>query len=138
MSSCTLRTTHLKLWEPTRLFKHLKSPLNDCVGPKWILSSRVTFYCLSLVACIFCFVKLFFFVKLELLNKSSAFMILGVTNVTLVSRFMKSNKFYCVQTAKVANSKNVSCQRIKFCPWWRILSFFQILIFLNPYKFLNP
>ena len=136
MSSCKLRTTHLKLWEPTRLFKHLKSPLNDCVGPKWILSSRVTknekritFLLLVFDSLYFLFCQTFFFIKLQLLNKSSAFMILGVTNVTLVSRFMKSNKFFCVQTAKVANSKNVSCQRIKFCPWWRILSFFQILIF---------
>ena len=133
MSSCTLRTTHLKLWEPTRRFKHLKSPLNDCVGPKWILSSRVTknekritFLLLVFGSLYFLFCQTFFFCKIGIAEQ---IMILGVTNVTLVSRFMKSNKFYCVQTAKVANSKNVSCQRIKFCPWWWILSFLQILIF---------
>ena len=32
---------------------------------------------------------------------------LGVTNITLVLKFMKKNKFYYFQTAKVANSKNV-------------------------------
>ena len=52
----------------------------------------------------------FFVVKLQLLRKSSDFLFLaGVTNITLVLRFMISNKFYYFQTAKVVNSKDVSC-----------------------------
>ena len=53
-----------------------------------------------------------FVVKLRLLRKSSEILLLGVTNTTLVLRFMKSNKFYYVQTAKVVNIlvvKDVSC-----------------------------
>ena len=51
----------------------------------------------------------FFVVKLRLLRKSSEILLLGVDNTTSVSRFMKSNKFFYVQTAKVVNSNNVSC-----------------------------
>ena len=54
----------------------------------------------------------FFVVKLRLLRKLSDILLLGVTNTTLVLRFMKSNKFYYVQTAKVVNFlvvKDVSC-----------------------------
>ena len=43
------------------------------------------------------------------MTKSSDFLLLGVTDITLVLRFMKSNKFYDVQTAKVVTSKDVSC-----------------------------
>ena len=57
------------------------------------------------------FAKIFkiFVVILRLLRKSSDILLLVVTNTTLVLRFMKSNKFYYVQTAKVLNSKGVSC-----------------------------
>ena len=50
----------------------------------------------------------FFVAKLKLLRKSSDVLLLGVTNITLVLRFMKSNKFHYVQTTKVVNSKDVS------------------------------
>ena len=49
----------------------------------------------------------FFVVKLRLLRKSSDVLLVDVTNTTLVLRFMKSNKFYYVKTAKVVNL--VSC-----------------------------
>ena len=52
------------------------------------------------------FVK-FYIVKLKLLRKSRAFLLLGVTSITFVLRFKKSNKFYYVQTVKVVNSNNV-------------------------------
>ena len=45
-------------------------------------------------------------------------------------RFKKSNKFYCVQAAKIVNQKHVKCQRIKFCPWWPIFTRFSIFDFL--------
>ena len=51
----------------------------------------------------------FFVLKLKLMTKSSDFLLLGVTDITLVLRFVKSNKFYDVQTAKVVTSKDVSC-----------------------------
>ena len=51
----------------------------------------------------------FFVVKLKLLRKSSDFLLLGVTKITLVLRFMNSNGFYYVQTTKVVNSKDVNC-----------------------------
>ena len=35
------------------------------------------------------------------------------SNITLVSRIKKSNKFYSAQAAKFVSSKDVSCQRIK-------------------------
>ena len=41
----------------------------------------------------------FFVVKSRLLRKSSDILLLGMTNTTLVLGFMKSNKFYYVQTA---------------------------------------
>ena len=50
----------------------------------------------------------FFAVKLKLLRKSNDISLLRVTKITLVLRFMKSNKFYYVQTSKVINSKDVS------------------------------
>ena len=40
---------------------------------------------------------------------SSDFLLVGVSNITLVLRFMKSNNFYYVQTSKVIDSKEVSC-----------------------------
>ena len=43
----------------------------------------------------------FFVVKFRLLRKSSDNWLLGMTNTTLVLRFMTRNKFYYVQTAKV-------------------------------------
>ena len=57
------------------------------------------------------FLKIFKFivVNLRLFRKLSDVLILGVTNTILVLGFMKSNKFYHVQTAKVVNSKDVSC-----------------------------
>ena len=48
-------------------------------------------------------------VKLKLLRKSSEFLLLGVINITLVLRFVKRNKFYCVQTAKVVDLKDFRC-----------------------------
>ena len=51
----------------------------------------------------------FFVVKLRLLRKLSDILLLGATYTTLVLRLMKSNKFYDVQTAKIVNSKDVSC-----------------------------
>ena len=55
-----------------------------------------------------------FVVKLRILRKSSDVLLPSVTNTKLVLRFMKSNKFYNVQTAKVVNVvtvvvKDVSC-----------------------------
>ena len=50
----------------------------------------------------------FFVAKLKLLRKSSNFLLLGVTNIILVLRFMNNNKFYNVKTVKVVNSKDVS------------------------------
>ena len=48
----------------------------------------------------------FFVVKLRLLRKSSEVLLLGGTNIILVLRFIKSDKFFCAQTAKVVNSKD--------------------------------
>ena len=42
------------------------------------------------------------------IETSAAFHIYFASNITLVLRFMISNKFYCIQTAKV-NSIDVSC-----------------------------
>ena len=75
----------------------------------------------------------FFVVKLRLLRKSSYILLLGVANTALVLRFMKSNKFYYVETAKVVNFlvvKDVSCQRITFCPWLGIFAHFSNSNFL--------
>ena len=38
-------------------------------------------------------------------------LLLVVTNIALTSGLMKSNKFYYIQTAKVVNSKDVSCYK---------------------------
>ena len=48
-------------------------------------------------------------VKLELLKKSSEFLLLGVSNNILVLRFMESNVFNCVKAPKVLKSKDGSC-----------------------------
>ena len=56
----------------------------------------------------------FFVVKLKLLRKSSNFLLLGVTNIILVLRFMNNNKFYNVKTVKVVNSKDVSVKGTNF------------------------
>ena len=59
-----------------------------------ILPKFSFFNCKSeIVKKIKCWLTLFFWVSL---------------NITLVLRFMKSNKFYYIQTAKVKNSKNGS------------------------------
>ena len=44
-----------------------------------------------------------------MLRNSSVILILSVNNITLVLRFMKSKKFYCVQVGKVVKAKDVSC-----------------------------
>ena len=49
-------------------------------------------------------------------QKNTFFLLLVMTNNTLVLKFMKSNKFYYFQTAKVVNSQDISWSRIKFCP----------------------
>ena len=59
---------------------------------------------------IFCF-------EIEIHESISDFLLMCVTNITLVLMFMKSNKFYDVRTAKVVNSKDVVCLMIKVCPW---------------------
>ena len=51
----------------------------------------------------------FFIVNLTSLRKLSDILLLGVTNTPLLLRFIKSNKFYYTQTAKLVNSKYVSC-----------------------------
>ena len=72
----------------------------------------------------------FFAVKLRLFRKSSDVLLLGLTNITLVLRFKKSNKFYCVQTAKVVNSKEASSFKgSTFVHSEEFLPIFQILIF---------
>ena len=43
--------------------------------------------------------------KLKLLLKLSDFLLLGVTNIVLVLRFKKTNKFYCFYAAKIVKSK---------------------------------
>ena len=50
----------------------------------------------------------FFVVKLKLLRKSSKSLLLVMTNITLLLRFMKRSKFHYVQTMKVVNSRDVS------------------------------
>ena len=42
---------------------------------------------------------------------------------------MKSNKFYCVQTAKAANSKMLVAKESNFVHGEKFLSIFQILVF---------
>ena len=67
----------------------------------------------------------FFVVKLKLLRKSSNFLLLGVTNIILVLRFMNNNKFYNVKTVKVVNSKDVSVKGTNFA---RTMTNFIILL----------
>ena len=52
---------------------------------------------------IFCQNFQIFCCKIEIFEKINDVLFLAVTNTTLVSRFMKSNKFYFVQTAKIVN-----------------------------------
>ena len=67
----------------------------------------------------------FFVVKLKLLRKSSNFLLLGVTNIILVLRFLNNNKFYNVKTVKVVNSKDVSVKGTNFA---RTMTNFIILL----------
>ena len=62
----------------------------------------------------------FFVVKLTLLRKSSDCLLLGVTNITLVLRFMKSNESHYVQTVKVAVVKgsNFAHTVMNFSPFF--------------------
>ena len=50
----------------------------------------------------------FFVVKLKLLRKSSDFLLLDMTKITLALKFIESIKFYYVQTVKAVNSKDTS------------------------------
>ena len=43
--------------------------------------------------------------------------------------YTKSNKFYYVQIAKAVNSKDISCQRIKFVHSYEFLPILQLQIF---------
>ena len=63
----------------------------------------------------------FFVVKLTLLRKSSDCLLLGVTNITLVLRFMKSNESHYVQTVKVAVVKgsNFAHTVMNFSPFFK-------------------
>ena len=49
-----------------------------------------------------------FVVKLKLLKISSGFIVVSVTNIILVLRFMQRSKIYCDRTAKIVTSKSVS------------------------------
>ena len=53
-------------------------------------------------ATIFCQTFQFFVIELKLLRKSSRFLLLGVTNIPLILRFMKKKNYY-VQTVKVVH-----------------------------------
>ena len=54
----------------------------------------------------------------------------GVAEITFVLRFMKSKKFYYVQTAKVVNSKKIlAVKRSNFVHGEEFSPIFQILIF---------
>ena len=74
-----------------------------------ISSKRVRLYIPSINYPHFANIFNFFVVKFKLFRKSSDVLLLGVTNITFVLRFKKSNKFYYVKTDKVVNSKGASC-----------------------------
>ena len=85
------------------------------------------------------FAKLFkfFVVKLKLLRRSSDSLLLGMTNITLVLRFVTSNKFYYVQAVKVVNLKEVIVvEASSFATQLQIFFHFSISNFLvlSPYK----
>ena len=74
---------------------------------------------------IFCQHFQFFCCKIEICEKIKwHFLILGVTNIRFVLRFMKSNTFYYFKIAKVVNSKDVSGLR------WGIFAHFSNSNFL--------
>ena len=87
-----------------------------CFPVNFIIFLRIPFFiehlrCLLLVISInYTYFTIFFHkllvVKLKLLRKSSAVLLLGVINITLVLRFMKNKKLYCVHAVK---SKDVTC-----------------------------
>ena len=52
-----------------------------------------------------------------------------MTNIPLMLRFMKSDKFYYVQTAKAVNSKMLVVKESDFFHGDKFSSIFQILIF---------
>ena len=54
---------------------------------------------------------------------------MGVTNITLMLRFMKSDKFYYVQNAKVVNLKVLVVKESNFVHGDKFSSIFQILNF---------
>lgn len=74
--------------------------------------------------------------KTETSGKWSHFLLLGVSNITLMLIFMKSKKLHYLQTEKkVVNPKDVSGERIKFCPDSdKPLPIFQILKRTNWFK----
>ena len=47
--------------------------------------------------------------KIKIAEKSSDVLLLGVTNMILMLRFMKISKFYFVHAHKVVKSKDVIC-----------------------------
>ena len=111
-------------------FQTSERSLNDWIEPKWICPSRVGkkggLNCILLPVFgsfyfLFCHIfninypylaKMFHFFccNIEIAEKIRwPFLLLGVTKITLVFRYMKSNNFYCAQTANIVNSKDASC-----------------------------
>ena len=68
-------------------------------------------------------------VRLKFQGKSIDFLLLGMANITFQLRFMKSNKFYNIQTAEVVNSKDVKGSNFVCAHGDKFSPIFQILIF---------
>ena len=69
------------------------------------------------------------------MRKSIDFLLLGMTNITLVLIFMKSNKFYYVQTAKFLNSKMLVIKESHFVRWELFVHFSNSnFLVISPYN----